>query len=177
MIKKVLGTVILLGFITMMFAQAQTLFFSEYLEGSSNNKAIEIFNGTGAAVDLSQYSVKLGSNGNEWSTTNSVNLSGTLANNDVYVIANSQAIAAIQDVADLTHTVTYFNGNDCLGLFQGDTMIDIIGVYMNNPGTAWDVAGVTGATLNHTLIRKPEVTQGNTDWTSSAGTNADNSEW
>ena len=177
MIKKVLGTVFLLGFIAMMFAQAQTLFFSEYVEGSSNNKAIEIFNGTGAAVDLSQYSVKLGSNGNEWSSTNSVTLSGTLANNDVFVIANSSANATILGVADLTHTVTYFNGNDCLGLFQGDTMIDIIGIYMNNPGTAWDVAGVTGATLNHTLIRKPEITQGNTDWTSSAGTNADNSEW
>ena len=28
------------------------LFFSEYVEGSSNNKALEIYNGTGDAIDL-----------------------------------------------------------------------------------------------------------------------------
>ena len=33
-------------------APAVDLFFSEYIEGSSNNKALEIYNGTGSAVDL-----------------------------------------------------------------------------------------------------------------------------
>jgi hypothetical protein len=33
-------------------AEPTELFFSEYIEGSSNNKALEIFNGTGADVDL-----------------------------------------------------------------------------------------------------------------------------
>ena len=33
-------------------AEPVELFFSEYIEGSSNNKALEIYNGTGAAVDL-----------------------------------------------------------------------------------------------------------------------------
>ena len=177
MIKKILLPILMLGFVSLICAQAADLFFSEYVEGSSNNKAIEIFNGTGAPVDLSQYTVKLASNGGTWSTSNSVTLSGTLNNNDVFVIANSQANQTILDVADLTHTVTYFNGNDCLGLFHGDTMIDIIGVYQQDPGTAWPVAGIDGATLNHTLIRKPEVVQGNTDWLSGAGTNLDNSEW
>jgi len=177
MTKKTLGTLVMLVLAVAMFAQAQNLFFSEYLEGSSNNKAIELFNGTGATVDLSQYTVKLGSNGGTWSTTNSITLTGTLANNDVYVIANSQANAAILAVADLTHTVTYFNGDDCLGLFHNDTMIDIIGVYQEDPGTAWPVAGTDGATLNHTLIRKPTITQGNVNWAQSAGTNMDDSEW
>lgn len=154
---------------------ANTLFFSEYLEGSSNNKALEIFNGTGAPVDLSQYTVKLGSNGGTWGNT--LTLSGTLANNDVYVIANAQANAAILAVSDVTSTVTYFNGDDALGLFQGETLIDVIGQYLTDPGTAWDVAGTVGAMLNHTLIRKSTIVQGNTDWAVSAGTNADNSEW
>jgi hypothetical protein len=156
---------------------AQTLFFSEYVEGSSNNKALEIFNGTGAAVDLSQYTVKLGSNGGAWSTTNILTPTGTLAHNDVFVIANAGASAAILAVSDVTSTVTYYNGDDCLGLFQGDTLIDIIGVYQTDPGTAWPVAGVADATLNHTLIRKPTVVQGNLDWIASAGTTTENSEW
>jgi hypothetical protein len=167
----------MLGFALSMFAQASDLFISEYVEGSSNNKAIEIFNGTGAAVDLSQYSLKLGSNGGEWSATNSITLSGTLANNDVYVIANASANATILGLSDLTSTVTYYNGDDCLGLFHGTTMIDIIGVYQVDPGTAWDVAGVVGATLNHTLIRKPQITSGTTNWATSAGTTIDDSQW
>jgi hypothetical protein len=80
-------------------------------------------------------------------------------------------------VADITHTVTYFNGDDALGLFNGATMIDAIGIYQQDPGTAWDVAGTVGATLNHTLIRKPNITSGNPNWTVSAGTNMDDSEW
>jgi len=156
---------------------AQGLFFSEYVEGSSNNKAIEIFNGTGQAVDLTAYTVKLASNGGTWSTTNILALTGTLAHNDVFVIANSQANATILGVSDATSTVTYFNGDDALGLFQGDTLIDIFGVYQNDPGTAWPVAGVADATLNHTLIRKPTVISGVTDWSIAAGTNADDSQW
>ena len=42
------------------------LFFSEYIEGSSNNKAVEIFNGTSAPVDLTAagYNVQMFFNGN-----------------------------------------------------------------------------------------------------------------
>ncbi len=178
MMKKTLLSILLMGLIAMISAQAQDLFISEYVEGGSNNKAIEIFNGTGAAVDLSQYTMKLASNGSPtWSATNSVTLSGTLNNNDVFVIANAGASAAILAVSDMTHTVTYFNGNDCLGLFHGETLIDILGVLGTDPGTAWPVAGTDGATLNHTLIRKPDITQGNTDWIAGAGTTIDNSEW
>ncbi len=179
MIRACVLSLLLILSASVLFAQpyAQNLFFSEYVEGSSNNKAIEIFNGTGAAVDLSQYTIKLGSNGGAWSTTNILTPTGTLAHNDVFVIANSQAVAAILAVSDVTSTVTFFNGDDCLGLFQGDTMIDIIGVYQSDPGTAWDVAGVVGATLNHTLIRKPAIVQGNLNWAQQAGTNADDSEW
>ena len=176
-----LTLVMLLGLSLALFAQATDLFFSEYVEGASNNKALEIFNGTGSTVDLSNYKVRLASNGNAWSETNSVTLTGTLANNDVFVIANSAANATILGVADLTHTVTYFNGNDALGLFKivggNDVLIDMIGVYQQDPGTAWPVAGVDGATLNHTLIRKPYVISGNTDFLAGAGTTVDNSEW
>jgi predicted extracellular nuclease len=42
---------------------ASEIFFSEYVEGSSFNKALEIANFTGAVVDLSVYSIKKQSNG------------------------------------------------------------------------------------------------------------------
>ncbi|WP_297814567.1 lamin tail domain-containing protein [uncultured Polaribacter sp.] len=47
------------------FGQYSDLFISMYAEGSSNNKFIEIFNGTGSDVDLSDYMIKGSNNGNE----------------------------------------------------------------------------------------------------------------
>ncbi|HBY19035.1 MAG TPA: hypothetical protein DEH00_07680 [Candidatus Marinimicrobia bacterium] len=151
------------------------VFFSEYIEGSSNNKALEIYNGTGEDIDLSDFTVKLGSNGGAWGNTLVMN--GILPAGEVYVIANSSAVSAILDVADTTSSVTYFNGDDAIGLFHDGVLIDVIGTYLFDPGTAWDVAGVTNATQDHTLIRKDEVLTGNTDWASSAGTNTADSEW
>ncbi|MFA6403993.1 MAG: DUF5018 domain-containing protein [Salinivirgaceae bacterium] len=157
------------------FSQATDLFFSEYIEGSSNNKALEIFNGTGADMDLSIYSVKLAPNGGAWGNT--IVLTGILANGDVYVIYNSSAVAGIKDVGDTASNVTYYNGDDALGLFKNDVLIDGIGVQGTDPGTAWDVAGVTTAMLDHTMIRKSTVLSGNTDWTVAAGTDSISSEW
>lgn len=151
------------------------VFISEYLEGSSNNKALEIYNGTGAEVDLTPYIVKLCSNGNPWSAT--CNLEGTLAAGEVFVIAHAQAGPSIQAVADTLHSVVNFNGDDAIGLFYGDVLIDQIGVYQERPTTGWDVAGISKATADHTLVRKLSVAEGTTDWVLSAGTNAEDSQW
>ncbi|MEQ6122576.1 lamin tail domain-containing protein, partial [Pseudotenacibaculum sp. MALMAid0570] len=91
---------------------ASDLLLSEYIEGSSNNKALEIANFTGSAVDLSAYDLRKATNGSgSWGST--YQLSGTLANGDVFVIANSSAIAAITSVADVTtgSGIVTFNGN------------------------------------------------------------------
>jgi photosystem II stability/assembly factor-like uncharacterized protein len=156
---------------------ATDLFISEYLEGNSNNKSIEIFNGTGAPVSLSQYSVKLAPNNGAWGTTLTSNR--VIANNDVFVISNAGAVAAIQAVTDTTSTVTYYNGNDAVGLFKNDILIDTIGQQGTDPGTnnGWAVAGIVNATKDHTLVRKPTIISGTTDWAASAGTNVDDSQW
>ncbi len=159
-----------------LFAQASDLFISEYIEGSSNNKALEIFNGTGSPVDLSVYEVWIISNGGNWAEK-TISLSGTVNDGDVYVVANSSADAAILNEADLTTGSASWNGDDAVGLAKNGTLIDEVGEEGADPGTGWDVAGVTNATANHTLIRKSDITSGSTDWAASAGTNADNSQW
>src|SRR5699024_8502755 len=60
---------------------ADDLFISEYIEGSSYNKAIEIYNGTGSSVNLSDYQLELYSNGSD-NPTQSLTLSGSLANDE-----------------------------------------------------------------------------------------------
>jgi len=147
---------------------ASDLFISEYIEGANYNKAIEIFNGTGSSVDLSGYTLKLYSNGST-TPTQSLTLSGTLANNDVYVLAHDSAATEILAVADTTNqTVINFNGNDAVALFKGTTLIDLFGdnTTGNDPGTSWSVTDFndTSATthdktfVRHSSINAPSAT-------------------
>ena len=78
--------------------------------------------------------------------------------------------------------IVSFNGDDARAIakIEGSefNVIDIIGTLSGgDPGNGWDVAGVADGTTNHTLIRKSSITFGNSDWVSSAGTSADDSEW
>ena len=164
-------------------------FFSEYIEGSSYNKALEIYNGTGADIDLSAYSLSSCSNGcdtdNEWDYPDNVTFAeGTIvAAGDVYVVYHQDADAAIAAEGDQTFTYLS-NGDDAFAITLAGatassyTIIDIIGDMGGDPGNGWEVAGVADGTQNHTLVRKAPVASGNGgDWASSAGTDADDSEW
>ena len=167
---------------------APDLIISEYGEGSSNNKYIEIFNGTGAAVDLSAYSLKQSYNGAGWPTESTspyyLALSGTLANNDVYVISTSDADAIILAQADLSITynstaaggkIVSFTGNDAMGLFKNDVLIDVFGDPTSD--LTIPVAGYSTYGGEHTIVRKSSISNGNTNWTISSGTNKTDSEW
>jgi predicted extracellular nuclease len=91
------------------------IFFSEYIEGSSNNKALEIYNGTDFPVDLSAEGIKvmIFFNGNT-SPGKTINLAGTIAVGDVFVLAHSSAVSDITDVADQVSGGGWFNGNDAV---------------------------------------------------------------
>lgn len=145
------------------FGQCDELFFSEYIEGSSNNKAMEIYNPSSAAIDLSDYKVYLYANGAAL-PTDSLFPVGILAAGDVYVIAHSSANASILAQADTLHTITFYNGDDAISLVKisTSTILDAIGQIGQDPGTNWPVG--TGATSEFTLIRKPNVQQGQTNW-------------
>jgi predicted extracellular nuclease len=176
--------VLALLLLTGQFLFAGDLFFSEYIEGASNNKALEIYNGTENPVDLINYRIAQSSNGDGWEYYHVWSSSTILQANDVWVITTDAADAALKSVADeiLAYpSVVHFNGNDARGLeVTSDggtnwTLIDVIGV--PDQDVKWAVAGVAGATAEHTLVRKSTVLSGNTDWAASAGTDANDSEW
>ncbi len=152
------------------------IYFTEYIEGSSSNKALEIYNGTGSSIDLSLLTVNNYANGSA-TASNTYTGAGTLNQGATFVIGNADAAAGIASKADVTSTVTYFNGNDAVELVYDGQTIDIIGIIGEGPTTGWNVAGVSTATANHTLIRKLNVTTGNTNWAISAGTDVNDSEW
>jgi len=142
------------------------LYFSEYIEGGSNNKAIELYNPTSAAISLSGYEVRLFSNGNTSGNVLSFPASASIPANGTYVIANSGSNAAILAVADTTSNVTYFNGDDALALMNGTDTLDILGVVGTDPGSEWTVG--SGSTKDNTIVRKASVSAGTTDWSVSA---------
>ena len=138
------------------------LFFSEYVEGTSNNKALEIYNGTGAAADLAAggYNVAMFFNG---ATTAglTINLTGTVAAGDVFVLAQSTASAAILAQADQTNGSGWFNGDDAIVLRKGTTVVDSIGQIGFDPGTEWGTG--LASTADNTLRRTTSVTAGDTN--------------
>jgi len=145
------------------------LFFSEYIEGSSNNKVLEIANFTGISVDLSIYTLKLSANGNaSWGGPYSFPMSTSIANQDVYVIANGSSTLCTSENDDLNNAITSFNGNDAIGLFKNDVLIDILGDFNSSADYAIDV----------TLVRKPTIEFPTTifdinEWNSFAQNNCD----
>lgn len=137
------------------------LIVSEYVEGSSYNKAIEIYNGTGADVDLSAYTLQKQANGaGEYG--NALELSGTLADGLTYVIVVEDCDNS--DLRDLADTIASsqamnFNGNDAVALFKGSEKIDEVGVFGSTADWGKDV------TLRRIYGEGPTATYDPSEWT------------
>ncbi|MCE9571630.1 MAG: tandem-95 repeat protein [Deltaproteobacteria bacterium] len=146
--------------------QNETLFFSEYVEGSSNNKAVEIMNPLGAPVNLTGCSLKLYSNG---ATTSAFAfpLTQTIASHDVLVVCHASAGTSLAPNCDVlvpasgATAAVNFNGDDVIELFCNGATVDAIGQVGNRgSGGEWGT-GLT-STADNTLRRKCSVTRGDT---------------
>ena len=141
------------------------LYLSEYVEGSSNNKAIEIKNETGASISLAIYSIKKQTNGaGAWGA--GLTLSGTLASGGKFVIVNSAIASACYSTVSANLSTSSvemaFNGNDPVGLFKNGTLIDVVGTF--NSGATNFAADVT--LRRKTTATAPKSTYNAADWDS-----------
>ena len=142
------------------------LIISEYVEGSGQNKALELYNGTGADVDLSAYSLMKQTNG-AGEYTNEVALTGTLAAGATYVIVNSGTSenpvdAELAALADLTENkITAFNGDDAVALFKNGEKIDEVGVFNCGKDNKWG----KDVTLRRIYGEGPTATYDPSEWT------------
>lgn len=118
------------------------LFISQYVEGGSYRKFLELYNPGSSPIDLSLYSLKMHYNGSE-ADIRVLPLSGTLEANSAVVFANSQ-YDMYQGTVTTDNTVISFNGNDPVALYKNEALIDLIGTPGANTYFAQDT----------TLIRK-----------------------
>jgi hypothetical protein len=139
-------------------APCSNLFFSEYIEGTSNEKYFEVYNASDFSIDLSNYNLMVYANGSVTATSIDSSITGLLSPHTVRVFKNSGALL-YTGIATST-IATFYNGDDALVLFDKilNAPIDIIGRIGEDPGTQWASSGRT--TLDKTLIRKFSVTRG-----------------
>jgi len=185
--KRLLSTLSAFLMTLYSFAQCDDIFFSEYVEGNGNNKALEIYNPTDQVIDLSNYKLKRYSNGDANANNNILQLQGSIQPYEVWVVANGQTDSvqlggggvsppcsdSLQNMADQLDNnypaPCYFNGNDALTIEKNNNIVDIFGKVSQDPGQAWtndtsanftDANGGTWLTLDHTLVRHNDVESG-----------------
>jgi hypothetical protein len=138
--KTLLFVGVLLCSVNFAKAQCSELFISEYVEGWSNNKAIEIYNPTAQSINLGNYIVARASNGTVLDAVQvkyAVQLSGTIAPYSTYVGVvdlrdpnGSGLTDPIWDSLEVkgdgfyspvytTNSTFYWNGNDAILLLKG----------------------------------------------------------
>tara|TARA_B110000858_G_scaffold194023_1_gene247658 strand:- start:1645 stop:5328 length:3684 start_codon:yes stop_codon:yes gene_type:complete len=173
----------------------ENIFFSEYAEGSGGGtgRYFEIYNPSTNIVDLTNYAFARVDGAptdiGVYETWHNFDSGAVILPNDVYVVAHSGADNFIQLEADM-NSDDLSNGDDGMALVYGTEpltpthpdsglyqILDWIGDWNGDPGQAWDVAGTTAGTRNHTLVRKCNVVMGDTSWTNASGTDALNSQW
>lgn len=143
---------------------ATELFISEYVEGIGDNKAIEIFNGTGETVQLTGYTLRIYFGG-VTTTFTSITLTGSIAHNDVYIVTSptlyDTLLIADPSVADLSSSKLTFNGDDVVVLVHDGIFLDVIGKIGEDIGEEWGT-GFT-STQNNTLVRNEAIISGDSN--------------
>ena len=149
--------IIISGIFSLSTTVSADLFFSEYIEGSAYNKALEIYNPSSETIDLSGYSIQLFSNGRS-SANSTFHFSGKIEAYGVYIVANPKAGYEILNIANKTSKTVNFNGNDAVTLTKNGIIIDVIGQLGFNPGSKWGAKNLS--TKDCTLRRKNMIVTG-----------------
>ncbi len=131
---------------------APDLMITKYLEGSDNNKAIEITNRTGHAIDLTKYRLSIQFSASNYYFPAPYELEGVVQNNENFVVLNPTANFSCISNADARFVTAApqltFNGSQYLELRYESTTIDAIGTKSSNN---YDTLG------NVSLYRLPSV--------------------
>lgn len=140
------------------------LFISEYAEGASFNKYLELYNPTDETIDLSNYTLAMKnySGSSDYlkpSGEKKIVLSGSLAPKTTIVYKHSKAALEVPSAVELSDDVMNFNGNDPILLYKNDVIIDRLG-----DETTGEVFGVDVTLRRKTSVTGPSATYDPNQW-------------
>jgi hypothetical protein len=170
--------------ITSIIPESVEPFISEYSEGSSTNRYIEIYNNSDAELPLAGYAFALSLDGADaegtWDIWRNFDISASIAAKSVFSLCHVDSDDRIKGQCDML-VDSLPDGNDGFALVKGTVsnyaVLDRIGDWRSfAPSGGWDVCGYSAATTDRTLIKKP-LTDGSADWLASAGSSAENCAW
>ncbi|WHF52557.1 endonuclease [Chryseobacterium gotjawalense] len=139
---------------------AKDLMITKYLEGTADNKALEIMNKTGHTVNLNKYRINIQFySGSNYYYPAPYELEGIVENNQTFVILNPNSHFACisNDEARFVSASPQmtFNGSNYVELRYGSTTVDAVGSpYVSNSATLSEIS----------LYRYPTVTQPTTSF-------------
>ncbi|MCU4525664.1 ExeM/NucH family extracellular endonuclease [Acinetobacter pittii] len=119
------------------WAQAQ-LMFSQYVDGSSNRKGLEIYNPDGTTVNLADYEIQQFNNGGTAKTA-TFRLQGSLTSKQKFLIGRSELQAELGSKVNQVAALS-FNGDDAVVLVYKGTPVDRFGRIGERPAAGWGTA-------------------------------------
>ncbi len=138
---------------------APNVFFSEYVDGTGNDKAVEIFNNSGRTLDLHNCGIGIYADGAAGVSYSFWLEDGLLPVGETWVVCKDTASAQLAPYCDELRSLLDFNGNDTILLECESKVQDVIGQRGFDPGAAgWGAGDVT--TAAHTLRRDCAVAIG-----------------
>lgn len=118
------------------WGQCSEPFFSEYLEGESNDKCLELFNPSNQGIDLgaNQYSIQI-----QYSSGGilDIPLAGIIESHKTFVLCQALASPALLAKAQQTNANNLYNGDDAVLLLKDGVVIDAIGQIGQSVGQTW----------------------------------------
>lgn len=148
---------------------AKDLFVSKYLEGTANNKALEITNRTGHPVNLSDYRLSIQFySGTNYYFVDPYELEGTVQNNEAFVVLNPSANFSCYTINQAKFVTAApqmtFSGSNYIELRYKSTSVDGIGISsQSNSSTLSNVSLYRKNTIN-----QPTTTFSISEWDSYA---------
>ena len=132
------------------FSAHAQLMFSQYIDGNSNKKGLEIYNPDNTVANLANYEIRQYPNGATQPNL-TVSLQGQLNSQSRYLVGHSalktELGTAVQQQANLA-----FNGNDALVLYHNGVAVDRFGAVGDNPGDGWESGLTKGNSFKRTTL-------------------------
>jgi len=133
------------------------LLISGMMEGSSNNKCIELYNTTAAAIDLSTYTINWYSNGSA-TVTGGEALMGTIGAGEYFLVCHPSLDPSFGIIPDFSvGGFLGFNGDDAIAIAAPTGNSDVFGQIGVDPGSAW-TGSTSGFNTNEATWCRTDLT-------------------